>query len=359
MNRWHEKSSASGRRWIATATLGLGLAVALALMPGNANAAKKKTKKTKTPVTSPVVSVPTPAPTTSVKAPTPLVTGSPILITNCGTTLSTSGGFYQVANALVSSQGLTKNGDCIDIAATNIALDVHAFSITGNTPAASKGVGIRILSSATNAIVEGANSFIERWNYGVEDDANQSTGEDLNLNDNFTGLYVNGATLSQFTNLALQSNVYGAHYVATNQCGLGDLAATQNGLYGIWIDHSNLTRVWNMNSIENTAANAWFGCGSNGSVGICPNGSKGTNNKLYDSDTGMNNEIDNQALSGDSNIGVMIEKSESGDIVTEVDSFGNSIDFTNGGTDTFCNQNTYFLTNGNLASPPCMMPPPF
>jgi parallel beta-helix repeat protein len=99
-------------------------------------------------------------------------------ITGCGCVIDATG-TYQVGNDLDSTQGLTANNSCIEIAADHVILNLKGFAITGT----GAGTGILIRNSAGFAVVQGTDAgaadqaIINSWNVGIEDNANNGVIE--------------------------------------------------------------------------------------------------------------------------------------------------------------------------------------
>ena len=107
------------RQWLGVAA---GLAIALMLVHGTARAEEE-------------VSAATTACGTSISA--------------CGCTI-TKAGTYTVTASLSAS-----GGDCIDIKASNVILNVQKKGITGPGSGTSTGAGIHVLKSSSRAFIEG------------------------------------------------------------------------------------------------------------------------------------------------------------------------------------------------------------
>ncbi len=112
-------------------------------------------------------------------------------ITKCGCTI-TAPGLYSVTPfgaKLDASQGLTSNGDCIDIAAKHVTLDLKNATMTG----AGSGDGIKILRVSDHAAVTRA--FITGWNIGIEVSADHPDIWDIDVEKSAaSGIVFNGVT---------------------------------------------------------------------------------------------------------------------------------------------------------------------
>lgn len=82
----------------------------------------------------------------------------------CATTITTCGcqinkkGLYKVTADLKSSDGLTLDGDCIEVASSNVILNLGNHSITG--PGGSNSdVGIDVKHGSNNDTIVGGGSF--------------------------------------------------------------------------------------------------------------------------------------------------------------------------------------------------------
>ncbi len=339
MNKFHNEPW-SGRRWMGVAALVAGLVVGA----GSAQA-------------------------------------QPTLISSCSTKpySITSSGFYRVSADLTAAA----NKDCIDVNASSVVLDLHGHTITGNADVLGGGAsGVNILSGNQFVVVEGADNFIGDFDVGIQDQGNYATIEDINtVNNRTTGVWVNGGSkgvsYSQITNTdsyttdaagfpAFAPQMYGFRVTNSYSSGVGDGVLEANYIYGLWIQQSNATRVWNLFSENNEdETSIYLGCSSNG---YNPLGTSCTGSKTYGSNVVYDDVTDNNDPlglgAGASQFGIAIDKSERGDSIFQNSSHDNSPTAGGGGDinaagDPTCKNNLYFLNNQEPpglghASPSCV-----
>jgi hypothetical protein len=339
MNRFHNESSTSGRRWLTAFVAGIAVAGA-----GTALAQPSQ---------------------------------PPTLINSCssGPYTITQSGFYRV-NADLTAKS---NQDCIDIEASTVALDLHGHLISGSPTGIVSGSGVNIIPTKKNpaqfVVVEGANSFIVNFDVGIQDQGNYATVEDVNtVNNVTTGVWLNGVSYSQVTNTDAYATSdephfnpqqYGFQVTSSYSTGVGDGVLEANEVYGLWIQKSNSTRVWNLFSENNGNASIYLGCTSNGynplaETGGCSAGQYG-GNLIYDDVT----DNDDPLMIGDlasTDYGIAVDRSEEGDEIFQNSSHDNNAakkGDINAAGDPNCKNNLYFLNNqeppglGNV-SPACV-----
>jgi hypothetical protein len=245
-------------------------------------------------------------------------------ISQCGCTI-TKPGVFTVTAKLSSGQGTTGNGDCIDIKAPNAKLFLQGFALTG----VGTGAGIRLLSSANGAFVEGTRagagtgqSTISGWDIGIEDDASNTIVEDFESNSN--------ATAGVLLNKAHNSNI-------------NDFGASSNGVYGAWLKASSGNQINCSDTDSNTKIGLYVGCSSDGSLGSTCHGvgpSKG--NRLYD-----------HSSSDNGSVGIAIDVGDTGNFVTDTQAHGNtSEDLSDQNTN--CDRNLWILNNFTNANAGCI-----
>src|SRR5580658_4465537 len=170
-------------------------------------------------------------------------------IVSCGCTISKKG-LYMVGADLDASQGLTAKGDCIDISVPDVTLEGNGFDVDGDTTGK---VGIRILSTAGNAVVADF-EFIFDWVTGIEDDGNnaQITFYD-DIDDNGTGIFLNGVNKSVLNTLDADDNS-GPGIVISG--GVGDSVLNfdtdDNGADGVLLNGASKASLTNFDSDDNS-----------------------------------------------------------------------------------------------------------
>jgi hypothetical protein len=333
MNRFQKVSSTFGQRWLGVAAVALAVAAAGAI-PGSAQAEL--------------------APPTS--------------ISSC--TTITKSGFYRVTKNLTAAS----NKDCIDVSASNVTLDLHQFTISGkNVIGGSGATGVNILSGKQFVVLEGANSFINGFDIGVQDQGNYATIEDLNTVNNFTtGIWLNGVSYSQLSNFSTyrgdpsfpaEDQAYGIRVTLSYSAAIAVGISENNEIYGVWIDRSNATRVNNVFSENNVDVSIYLGCASdsyNPLVGSsCPMSKTYGGNSIFDNTTDNDDPL---AIGGPhTDYGIGVDKTESLDQIFQNESLDNGIyDISAAGetSGTFCKNNNYFLNNSvstpGTVSPSCV-----
>ncbi len=194
-------------------------------------------------------------------------------ISACGCTI-TKPGNYKVTAPLSASQGLNSNNDCLDVKAPNVNLFLNGFDITGN----SAGIGLHLLGSANNAMVQGIEEkgggrntqdpTITGWNIGLEIDSANGLIVDFKADKNLQA----GVLL----NKARNNN-------------LNDFQANQNGVYGVWLEASSSNQINCSDATKNGSTGIYLGCSPNGPTGTaCKGTGPNTKNKIYDNSTGNN-----------------------------------------------------------------------
>src|SRR5260370_28612290 len=109
---------------------------------------------------------------------------------------------FTVINNLANST----NSDCLIIKAPNVVLNINNHSMTGN----GAGIGIHILSSATDAFIEAraaSNVPITSFATGVQDDANGMTLDSAAVDGNSDiGVMFNGTSNSSVDDSNVNGN---------------------------------------------------------------------------------------------------------------------------------------------------------
>ena len=257
------------------------------------------------------------------------VTSCSSLISQCGCTI-TRPGFYKVTAALLSSQGLTAQGDCIDVKAANVVLYLQGFNITGQGALLATGAGIRLLSSAKGTFVEGTQeplgggfSTIRGWKYGIEADSANNIVEDFQANLNGTaGIFLNKA----------------------NGNNINDFSAGNNTVYGVWLKAASSNQINCSDTDNNGKSGVYVGCADDGSLGAsCKGVGPSKSNRIYDHDSSSNGGA-----------GIAIDLGDTKNLVTD------TTDKTNtGGADLIdenanCDSNLWFGNNFGTRSQSCI-----
>jgi len=222
--------------------------------------------------------------------------------TACGTSISACGctivksGTYTVTTALSAS-----SGDCIDIKASNVILNVQGKGITGPGSGTSTGVGIHVLKSSSGAFIEGgggpSNITVSGWKYGLEVDGKNTISVWVNSKGNVVGIFLNGAT--------------GAN--------INDFNSNNNTVYGVWIRGGKGNQVNCSDTSNNTTTGLYIGCHADNTRGTpCPGVKPSSGNRIYDHSTDSNGDA-----------GIVIDVGNNGNLITDFFASGNA-----GGTDS-------------------------
>jgi hypothetical protein len=210
-------------------------------------------------------------------------------IAACGCTITKSG-TYTVTAALSAS-----SGDCIDIKASNVILNVQKKGITGPGSGTSTGAGIHVLKSSSGAFIEGgggpSNITVSGWKYGLEVDGKNTTSDFVNSHGNVVGVFLNGAT--------------GAN--------INDFDADDNSVYGVWIRGGKGNQFNCAETDNNTGTGVYVGCHNDDTRGSTCKGVKpSSGNRLYDFSSNDNGDA-----------GVVIDVGNEGNVITDVHITGN------------------------------------
>jgi len=211
-------------------------------------------------------------------------------ISACGCMITKSG-TYTVTDDLASSQGLTKDGNCLEVNANHVILDLVGHAIIGT----GTGIGILIRKSAHDTTVQGADlseasqAVINSWNIGLEDDADNvviekfrqiggnsfvptgNAGDGVLLKNasgvtvanfiaNFnggTGVDVQGGSNNRIMNCSLISNLgNGVILASSNVNTISNCTIISNAGYGVWLNSANENQIFTS------------GLKSNGQIGL-------------------------------------------------------------------------------------------
>ena len=240
---------------------------------------------------------------------------SPIM--TCGCTIITRG-FYKIGANLNFTQGLTGRSGCIDISASNVVLSAGiegdgGFNITGIGGRSPAGIGVHVLSSSSNDLLE-LPSNIEGWNYGIEIDGNADIVQDFTAALNGMGI-----VLMRSSNNVVTS-----------------FTASANDDFGVWISGGANNQVRGGTLDANTTG-LFMGCSPLGIVGRACNPSS------------LSNKISNLSVSANSYMGVILDFGNNQNIINGVASHDNRF-FDLYDVNAGCGQNLWFFnffTNSN------------
>lgn len=276
-------------------------------------------------------------------------------ITACGKTLSTAG-YYQVKGSLSAA-----SGNCITITGSNITVDIlrngasdpcaHT-TISGSQ--LSGTAGIYIAPTAKNTFIQGQNSVIVGFDYGIKDKGTATTVDDINLTNNLTtgvGLSGTGGSVSNFFSGTL------VHFPSGTTCypalGTQAFGVYMNGGTGSQV-FNGILQANNWGLVESGATNSTVALmlsGGNTSDGYQFNA--GSKNFIYDDLAGIDGGP-TPPLTGNGAYGINV-RSDTGDIVTDNTAGGNVDDDINADSDPTCSNNTYWFNFATNVSSPCIL----
>lgn len=279
-------------------------------------------------------------------------------ITACGKTLSTSG-YYQVTKSLTAASGT----NCITITGSNITVDIlnsnggdpcNATSIKSDS-SSSSSIGIYVKSTAKNTFIQGENSIVAGFGYGIYDQGTGTTVDDINVSNNNTagvGLGGTGGSVSNFYAGVLQ------HFPAGGACfpslanppefGVSMLSATNSQIF------NGILSANNYGFIETSSTGSTVALmlsGSNNADGYQFN--TGSKNYIYDDLAGVDG-FTTPPLFGNGGFGINVI-SDTGDLVTDNTAGGNTDDDINAASDPTCSSNTYWFNFATNVSTPCIL----
>ena len=237
-------------------------------------------------------------------------------ITTCGCQIKKKG-LYKVTADLKSSDGLTPDGDCIEVASSNVILNLGNHSLTG--PGGNNSdIGVDIKHGSNNDTIVGGVTFatIPGWGVAVYDGGNNGTLSNLDTDSNETaGIEFDGASSNRLT----------------------DWDASHEGTFGLWIRKGGNNFV-TQGSADSNRDGIFVGCGD--AAGEDCKGASGIDkgNDLVDNETDSNSRY---GLALDSNAAQTVVNATSASGNASDDLFDDSADC---GTDTWLD-NSFSTSN--------------
>ena len=311
----------------------------------------------------------------------------------------TQGGYYVVQNALS-----TTSGDCLVISASDVTLNLNGNNIT-STSNPKSGAGIHVMrknqrgNSVTGVFIEGGffpghvNPVIRGFAAGVENEADGTVGEDLEVFGNIDGLLIKGARGSNFSDFdaggsGADANVNGVHILGGEENTIGAFSSAENntnsgmwieqsddntvstngrfsnnGKYGIWVHSSSGNYVSATSTNSNGIAGVWvdrstgnrltgFSADSNGTAGVyigCNPAFSGTGSSCSPKESSNSNLVFDIGARNNK-YGIVIDLGNEHNQVTDNTATGNTL------TDALdensnCDQNNWFAGNYGTKSP--------
>jgi hypothetical protein len=200
-------------------------------------------------------------------------------VISCGKTISMCGctitkpGTYNVNASLSYTQGLTKSGDCIEISASKVILNLAGYDIAGAGAGTATGDGIKVLGGANNVSVLGSYATIQGWKNGMEIDGNNCLVNATDTNANgVAGIFLNKASDTiLFDSTSHNNGTAGIYVNNSNGTSLSDFSSHNNGTAGIYVNNSS------------GAVLSAFDSYSNGTAGVVLKQSSGARITAFDS----------------------------------------------------------------------------
>jgi hypothetical protein len=247
---------------------------------------------------------------------------SPIM--TCGCTITKRGLFHIGANLTASTGQLTAKGGCIDIRASKVVLSAGiegggSFDITGPGGASPTGIGVHILPSSSNDVLELPGS-VDGWDIGIEIDGNKNVAQDFDADDNGAA----GVEIFKGRNNTVVS-----------------FDADDNLNFGVWIvgGFSNQARGGDVSNNGNVGI----------FVGCSPTGLGGANC----SPTSRFNKISDLSVNDNHDTGVAIDTGNTNNVINGLGAHGNgSNDLFDGNTD--CDHDLWFFNFFNSVNQACI-----
>ena len=208
----------------------------------------------------------------------------PPTINTCGCTISTPGS-YKLGLAINSTQGLTPNGACIEVASSFVILDGAKKNITGPGGTTPSGIGVWVHRNFRTDFLEFRGTVISGWDVGLLIQGKDIFADDLTANTNGTaGVELNNAESVELTSPTASSNLN----------------------YGIWVRHTSFSDITNSKTQNNGNIGLYVGCSALGPISAgCPGVGGSPGNYIF---TG--------GIAGNTNYGVALDIGASSTIVT-------------------------------------------
>ena len=162
-------------------------------------------------------------------------------INSCGCTIIKPGS-YKIGLAINSTQGLTSNGACIEIASSFVIFDAGKKTITGPGGTTPTGIGILLHRNFRSNFLEGRGTVISGWDVGLLIQGKQIVADDFTANSNGTaGIELNKAEAVELTSPTASSNLnYGIWVKSTSTSDITNSKTQTNGNIGLYVGCSNI-----------------------------------------------------------------------------------------------------------------------
>jgi hypothetical protein len=228
-------------------------------------------------------------------------------IDKCGCEV-TKKGLYKVTADLKSTDGLTPDGDCNEVASSNVILNLGNHSLTGpGGSSTDTGIDVKHLANNDTVLVSVAFATITCWETGVYTGGNNGTFSNLDTDSNDkTGIEFDGASSNRLT----------------------DWDASHEGTFGLWIRKGGNNFITQGHADSNRDG-IFVGCGDAVGGEDCKGAGIDKANDLVDNETGSNSRY---GLALDSNAAQTVVNATSASGNTSDDLFDGSASC---GTDTW------------------------
>ncbi|MGB8411340.1 MAG: hypothetical protein WCE23_00790 [Candidatus Binatus sp.] len=237
----------------------------------------------------------------------------PTAVSACGQSTAASNTIYYLTANLTEA---SDSASCIVLSGSNSALNLYGYNITGPGDTKSTAYGIEI--TGTHTVVEGFNSVISGFMYGIYDNGTQDFGDDVNVTENVDGLVIGSTNHTHdWSNFAAYSNTANGVWMdgCQDDCFLTDFLAYDNGTNGLLLHDTT------------GAAVSVFIAADNGTNGVELDG---TNSGAVVADAYLTDltfiESPYTSISGNTENGIYLASGESNDQVTTAYADGNGND---------------------------------
>ena len=168
-------------------------------------------------------------------------TACPPTINSCGCTIVRPGS-YKIGLAINSTQGLTSNNACIEIASSFVIFDAGKKTITGPGGTTPTGIGILLHRNFRSIFLEGRGTVISGWDVGLLIQGRQIVADDFTANSNGTaGIQLNKAEAVELTSPTASSNLnYGIWVKSTSTSDITNSRTLTNGNIGLYVGCSKI-----------------------------------------------------------------------------------------------------------------------
>jgi len=177
----------------------------------------------------------------TISAPASAQTACSPTINSCGCTIVKPGS-YKIGLAINSTQGLTSNNACIEIASSFVFFDAGKKTITGPGGMTPTGIGILLHRNFRSVFLEGRGTVISGFDVGLLIQGRQVVADDFTANTNGTaGVELNNAEDVELTNQTASSNLnYGIWVKSTSASDITNSKTLTNGNIGLYVGCSNI-----------------------------------------------------------------------------------------------------------------------